>query len=215
MAWLPLYLLEKDIEFLNDWLDQEEEIAFLISQGHKHWKAEKQRDILKDIGQQKIYEEGQAFSVFYRAEYALWHTPSGSLPMLTRNSANKLRFKKEDWSDPVIKDPWIGWEEEITGANPIVPYFGAGHPGIIHLDITLHEKEEIPISNFSWIGNHYKIIGSTADKSTEKFWSKLRRMAKKVATPVPRANAQGKPEIYAFPQAYEAIKAGRPCALNP
>jgi hypothetical protein len=217
MAWLPFYALEKDIEFLNDWLNQEEEIAFLISQGKGYWKAVKAHEIPFDIGNQKTTFEGTVFVTPNRAEYALWHIPSGALPLITPKSKGKPRFTKDDWNDSIISDPWKGWQEEITGANSVIPYFGAGHPGVFHLEIkTSHADNEIPMSNFGWIGNHYKIIGSAADKTTEKFWNKLRRMVKKVSSHIPRANnPQSKPEIYAFPQAYEAIKSGRPCSINP
>ena len=206
MAWLPMYLLDKDVDFLNDWLNQEEEIAFLISDGRKKWIAKKEHNIASDIGRQKF------------GEYNLWHVPSGLLPLLGANKDGvKLKFGKEDWDkDGKVENPWLGWTEIRTGANSRIPYFGAGHPGVISLEINLPHDPEIRMSNFGWIGNHYKIIGNGAEQTTEKFWNKLRRMAKKIGTQIPRSNAQdGRKEIFAFPNAYEEIKNGRPCALNP
>ena len=215
MAWLPMYLLREDVEFLNDWLNQEEEIAFLVSNGNKKWIAKKQHDIHSDIGTQD-FGEGYNFKMPNYVEYNLWHISSGQLPLLGEFKGAKLRFSKTDnGEDGKVLDPWAGWTEIRTGANPRVPYFGSGHPGIIHLQIKKPQTNEIPISCFGWIGNHYKIIGSAADASTEKFWSKLRRMAKKIGTHIPRSNeTDRKKEIYAFPTAYKEIKNGRPCSLN-
>lgn len=211
MGWLPLYLVYEDVEFLNDWLNQEEEIAFLVSNGPSKWIAKKQHDIIADLQQQKLdgYIHGNYLN------YRLWHIPSGPLPLFGSGNG-KLRFHKEDWDENNIKDPWAGWTELQAGADSSVPYFGAGHPGIIRLKIHLsHDKKEIPMSDFQWIGNHYKIIGSAADKSTEKFWNRLRRMTKKIGTHIPRGNRQeGKNEIYAFPSAYKEIQEKRTCSTN-
>jgi len=217
MAWLPMYLLDEDVEFLNDWLNQEEEIAFLVSNGHKKWIAKNEHYILTDIATQS-FAEGKKFAIPNYAEYNLWHVPSGKLPLLDVNMDGvKLKFSKEDWNeDEKVENPWLGWTELRTGANSRVPYFGAGHPGVIHLEIKLSHDEDIRISNFGWIGNRYKIIGNGAESTTEKFWNKLRRMTKKVATQIPRGNTlDWRKEIFAFPAAYKEIQNGRPCALNP
>lgn len=217
MAWIPMYLLRDDIALLNDWLNQEDEIAFLVSRGTKKWIAKKQHDILSDLGTQK-FGQGHDFAIPNFVEYNLWHVPSGPLPLLESNSGGvKLRFNKEDWSnDGKILDPWSGWTEIRTGANSRIPYFGAGHPGVIHLEIKTSDVGEIPMSNFGWIGNHYRIIGNGADKTTERFWNKLKRALKKVATQIPRSNsANGKNEVYAFSTAYKEIQNGRLCSLNP
>lgn len=217
MAWLPMYLLNKDIDFLNDWLNQEEEIAFLVSNGHRKWIAQKEHKIKADIGTQ-IFGDGHDFAIPNYAEYNLWHIPSGKLPLLDSNRDGvKLKLGKQDWDENgKIENPWLGWTEIRTGANSRIPYFGAGHPGVIHLEINLPHDQEIRMSNFGWIGNHYKIIGNGANELTVKFWSKLKRMAKKVAIQIPRSNDPlGKKEVFAFPTAYEEIKNGRPCSLNP
>jgi hypothetical protein len=211
MAWLPMYLLESDVEFLNDWLNQEEEIAFLVSNGNKRWIAKKQHEIIKDIGTQEMGSGN--FKIPNFIEYNLWHIPSGPLPLIKRNKGGvTLRLKKEDWEfDNEVPNPWLGWTELVTGANYRVPYFES-HTGIIRLEINLPSNEPIPISNFGWIGNHYSILGSKANPLTEKFWKKLKRMAKKIAIHIPRENQpNGKKEIYAFPDAYKEIKNDRPC----
>ena len=217
MAWTPMYLLREDVAFLNDWLNQEDEIAFLTSQGEKKWIATKQHNIIGDIGTQKI-GQSHDFVIPNFVEYNLWHVPSGPLPLLESNTGGvKLKFGNDDWNNEgKISNPWSGWTEIRTGANSRIPYFGAGHPGVIHLGIKISDSEEIPMSSFGWIGNHYKIIGNAADQTTEKFWNKLKRMVKKIGTQIPRSNSpEGKKEIYAFPAAYKEIQNGRLCSLNP
>ena len=208
MAWLPMYLLESDVEFLNDWLNQESDIAFLASNGRNRWIAQNEYRIIQDLK--------SGHSNYVLRKYSLWHIPSGPLPLLSSNSGSgNLKFNAGDWMNDKIDDPWKGWTELRTGADPATPYFGAGHPGVFHLEIRVSSKTDIPISNFQWIGNHYKIIGNGADKSTEVFWNKLRRMVKRIATHIPRCNDnKGRNEIYAFPKAYQDIKDGRPCSLN-
>lgn len=192
-----MYLAQQDVELLNKSLNQEEELAFLISNGERKWIAKKEHDINADLDTQ--------LSGLGYAEYNLWHVPSGSLPLLNVYS---------DASTHIL-NPWAGWTEVRTGANPTVPYFGAGHPGVIHLEIKITDTGEIPLSNFGWIGNHYRIIGNGADKTTEKFWNKLKHIIKKEAKQIPRCNdINGKKEIYAFPAAFEEIKNGRLCSLN-
>ncbi len=216
MAWTPMYLLKSDVGYLNDWLNQEDEIAFLVSNGQNKWIAKSQHNIINELGTQKI--EDYDFVIPDFAEFHLWHIPSGPLPLLeSYSSGAKLKIKKEDWEiDGKVPDPWNGWTEIRPGANPRIPYFGAGHPGVIHLQIRVSDDDEIPMSSFGWTGNHYKIIGNVADPSTEKFWKKLKRMVKKIGTQIPRGNLPGRDkEIYAFPTAYKEIQNGRQCAINP
>jgi len=215
MAWIPMYLMKQDVEYLNDWLNQEEEIAFIVSNGDRNWIAQKQHTIITDIGKQ-IFAGEHDTTMRNCVEYHLWHVPSGPLPILG-GSIGGLKFKNEDWNhEGKILNPWTGWTEIRTGANSRVPYFGAGHPGVINLEIRISETDEIPISTFGWIGNHYKIIGDSADPSTEKFWHKLKRMVKKVSIQIPRSNnLEAKKEIFAFPAAYKEIENGRPCSVNP
>lgn len=192
-----MYLTKDDIEILNDWLNQEPEIAFLISNGNKKWIAKNQHSILEEIESQN--------SDYSYVNYKLWHISSGSLPLLDPFDTEKK-----------VVNPFEGWIEVNTGADTKVPYFGAGHPGVISLEIKVFNSDEIPMSSFGWIGNHYKIIGNGSEKSTEKFWLKLRKEIKKMGTQIPRCNhLSGKNEIYAFPIAYKEIKDGRECALNP
>ena len=205
MAWTPLYLEVNDVEILNNWLNDNEEIAFLVVNGTGKWIAKMKHNILADNGTQTIGSRGMNFLIPNFIQYNLWHIPSGQLPLLGDGAP-----------DSFIDDPWSGWTENRQGFNQNVPYFGVGHVGIIGLNIKLADKKDaIPISYFDWIGNHYKMIGFGADKSTELFWKKLKRMLKKTATQIPRCNdSERKKEVFAFPSAYTEITNGRPCTLN-
>src|SRR6266498_4489178 len=117
MAWIPMYLVEPDVEFLNDWLNQEEEIAFLVSNGHKRWIAKKEHNILNDLKNN--------FFAFSHPEYSLWHIPSGNLPVIKPHRGGvTLRLKEEDWKyEQTISNPWEGWTELLTGHPSNILYF--------------------------------------------------------------------------------------------
>ena len=175
---------EKEIlTFLN----QEEEIAFIISNGENNWKAV------------------NTINEFPESEIAIWHIPSGKLPLLTPDES-------EEW----ITEPFNGWIEKRKSANGRTPYFGAGWPGIIHLNIRTNNEREIEMSSLEWIGNHYSIIGISASEVTKKFWNRLRRQIKKRAIQIPRSEQERfKPEIFTFKSALSEIKKGKERNLNP
>lgn len=49
MAWIPIYLEKKDVKILNEFLNLEKDVAFLVSTGKNEWIAKSQWDILNDI----------------------------------------------------------------------------------------------------------------------------------------------------------------------
>lgn len=192
MPWLPMYLLESDASVLVELLVQDPDIAFLIPDGPGKWRAAK------------------AVGVEGSKRIGLWHIPSGPLPLLPVRNEDPIRL---------VRDPWEGWTEERTGANPRTPYFGAGHPGIVWLNLRMdaHDQSSLcGLSSFEWIGNHYKMIGSSAAPSTEAWWRSLRRRVSKLSRKVPRKSlSSGLPaEIYAFPGAYRHLEAGGVVDLN-
>jgi len=187
MAWIPMYLNKLDEEELLNFLNKDEEIAFLISNGEKKWKA------VKNV------------SEFTKSRIALWHIPSGKLPLLTLND-------KEEW----IEEPFLGWTEKRKGRNENLPYFGAGWPGIIHLNIRTGNNKKIGMSSFEWIGNHYSIVEVSANETTKKYWNRLRRQIKKNSVQISRSDKDGsKPEVYAFNGALDEIEKGKERSLNP
>jgi hypothetical protein len=192
MPWLPIYATELDIQNLFAYLNDEEEVAFLVADGPGKWIAKKRGEYTGDI------------------RYCIWHVPSGPLPLLRQNGQEQ----------GLVNDPWQGWQEERTGADSTTPYFGAGHPGIIWLNAragSKRKKNGIGLSSFEWIGNWYRVIGNAAPETTEKFWKRMGRQIKKGASRIPRAGAYDgpHPEIWALPDALTRIQDGAERDDNP
>ncbi len=192
MPWLPIYATEQDLRNVFAFLNAEDEVAFLVSDGPGRWIAKKQ-----------LNYEGDT-------RYCIWHVPSGPLPLLRANGQE----------EGLIIDPWQGWKEERVGADPTTPYFGAGHPGVIWLNaraVSNRKQDAIGLSSFEWIGNWYRIIGNAAPETTEKYWKRMGRRVKKGALRVPRAGAWDgpKPEIWALPDALTKIRSGVERDANP
>jgi len=193
MPWIPLYADEEDFRVIHDYLNQSEDIAFIVSDGSRRWRAV------------------QTIPRMDGERVCLWHVPSGSLPLLHPQPSKTVDS---------ISDPWSGWTELRTGADSSCPYFGAGHPGIIWLNqrpVSKRVSGGIALSSFEWIGNRYSLIGSPAPDVTEKVWQRLRRWAKKSAVMIPRSGALdgAHPEILTFPSALAAFRSGRGRDSNP
>jgi hypothetical protein len=192
MPWLPIYATEQDLHNIFAFLNDDEEVAFLVKDGPEKWIAKKNIDYVSD------------------ARYCIWHVPSGPLPLVRPNGQE----------DGLIEDPWQGWNEERAGADPTEPYFGAGHPGVIWLNARASSNRKnngIGLSSFEWIGNWYRVIGNAALETTEKFWKRLGRRVKKGASRIPREGPwDGEhPEIWALPAALTRIKCGTERDKNP
>jgi len=129
----------------------------------------------------------------------------------------------------IIENPWKGWEELRQHRNSI-PYFGTGCPGVINLDINVNRfyineankpVDVILISDFGWIGNHYRELGRPALKETEIWWRNLRKKIEKVSQKITIGNPENitsgrkKTIIYAFPQALKAIENGKEILNQP
>jgi hypothetical protein len=193
MPWLPMYVAQDDSAILAEELSRDSEIAFLVSDGLKRWRAVKSLDLVGSI------------------RIGLWHIPSGPLPLLPSIS-----------SEPItqVHDPWAGWAEKRSGADPTTPYFGAGHPGIVWLNLRLVGRDQnscCGFSSFEWIGNHYKAIGNGACESTAIWWKSLRRRIAKLSHKVPRQRLSSTlpPEVFALPNAYSSLVAGDVADANP
>jgi hypothetical protein len=192
MPWLPLYADETDIPELASWLNADDDVAFIAADRPRCWKAVSSVDAITG------------------GRYCLWHVPSGPLPLLGDGPVQ----------DNHVPDPWAGWTEMRTGADPRTPYFGPGHPGVIWLNprpAGYSRPGAVGLSSFEWIGNHYRLIGSPAPEATEKWWQRLRRSVKKVAIRVPREGPCNgpHPEIWAFLSAYQRFLQGVPWDPNP
>ncbi len=191
MPWLPLYLNKADLAQVFAWLNEEAEVAFIVSDGLRRWRAVKAMAEVSD------------------GRFCLWHQQSGQLPLL-----------RQGLPDAFVDDPWAGWREELTGANSTLPYFGTGHPGIYWLNAQTSSRwsaDAIGLSSFEWVGNHYKAIGKEAPPVTKQWWERLKRWVKKQAVRIPRDGRWDGPEkeIWTFPDALEEIKSGKHRDINP
>jgi hypothetical protein len=188
-----MYLAVDDIPPLSAMLNADEEIAFIVTDGPNRWKA-----IL-------------GLATLPMGPMGMWHIPSGPLPLLA----------PEEKDDGWVHDPFSGWNELRTGSDPTTPYFGPGHPGVISLDLCPFPKEQnsaCGMSSIGWIGNHYRLIGNPAMKTTELWWRSLRRRIQRIAKKVPRQtlfNSWSRPEIFAFPAALALLEAGKQFDANP
>ena len=193
MPWIPFYADEEDFRVIHDYLNQNEEVAFIVSDGPRRWSATHTIPSMDGV------------------RVCLWHVPSGPLPLLHPHPSKTVDS---------ISDSWSGWTELRTGADSTCPYFGAGHPGVIwlnHRPKAQRVPDGIGLSSFEWIGNRYSVIGSPAPKVTEKFWQRLRRWVKKSAVGIPRSGPVNglHPEIWALSSALAAFRSGRSRDPNP
>jgi len=193
MPWLPMYLVSQDAPPLLALLNEDPDLAFLVTAGAGRWIAHSR---VPDLSLGRT---------------ALWNVPSGPLPLLGTTASD---------ADEVVADPWAGWTENRKGADPAVPYFGAGHPGVIWSNLRIQARDvdsTCGLSSFEWIGNRYAGIGSAATTRTERWWKSLRGRVRKITHRVPRArlDSSSPPEIYAFRSAYELMMNGRNADNNP
>ena len=153
--------------------------------------------------------------------FHIWHAPSGPLPLLSERRGTPAEQ---------IISPWDGWAERRPGADRRLPYFGAGHPGVMKVTLCLTSERPwegmkstpqpssaVGLSTVEWIGNHYRIIGDPAKPETEKFWKRLRRFVGSKSIKIPRVGPLDgpQPDVYAFPSALREIQNGRVRAANP
>jgi hypothetical protein len=118
----------------------------------------------------------------------------------------------------VIDDPWAGWTDERTGADPALPYFGAGDPAILWWNVrTRGRGGGLGLSSFEWIGNRYAVLGTPAPATTESWWKRLLRGVARDAVKIPRNGPWDgeSAEIWALPSALAAIRSGVPRDDNP
>jgi hypothetical protein len=193
MPWLPLYQDAVDTRDLLASFNDDRDVAFVVSDGRGKWIARRKLASAPD------------------ARYCIWHLPSGPLPL----------FRGAQVPTGAVEDPWSGWMESRAGADPTLPYFGAGHPGVIWWNVRTESVEStggIGLSSLEWIGNHYRVIGVAAHPATETWWKGLRKLVKqKGARRIPRegpVDGVGA-EIWALPGALSRIEAGAPRDANP
>ena len=191
MPWLPIYADQTDVEDILSILNADADVTFIVLDGPKRGKAVHQLERLLD------------------GRYCIWIHRSGPLPLL--HPHNK--------PDDAIADPWSGWTELLTGANPSQPYFGTGDPNVVWFNVRTTGRADgaVGLSSFEWIGNRYRAIGRGAPEAAEKWWQRLGRSVKKMAKRIPRSGPldSSNPEIWACPSALKRFTAGTPRDDNP
>ena len=197
MAEIILYLTKTDALSIVHWINCEKDIAWIVKDSQKgtlyKWKA---------VDSISTIEEG---------DYCLWKIGAGPL----RIPSGSLEAE-----DTEILDPFNGWEQALDDKSASVPWFGAAAPETFGFSFKERGKESegsLGRSGFNWIGNYFGIISHGAPKASEQWWDRLKRHIKKNSTGIPwsREPGNGKVGAYAYPEAYEQIKSGRPKDVNP
>jgi hypothetical protein len=192
-----MYLLDPDVKQLCQMLDADPEIALVVRDGATRWKAQRHVPKLKN------------------GEHALWHIPSGPIELESDDVKEKPK---------IVKNPFAGWSPRVPRferESGGVPWFGPGPLGIIRLMVRRTAgpgaRDYIGLSEFAWIGRYYSTLGYKPAKSTEQWWSDLRRRVAKIAVHIPTEGPlTGKYKaVWAFPAALAAIKRGQKRADNP
>jgi hypothetical protein len=195
MPSILFYTLETELRAIVDHLDEDPEIAFVIENGARRWKA---------VDRMPRITPGH---------HALWHVPSGAPPLLDR--------AHDEDAAPRIADPFAGWEEKLPSANAQKPFFGS-YPGIIWLHVSANAVSAspvVPMNAFDWIGDRYRSIGHGAVPSTRKWWRRLQTWIKSRSQIVPRGSLRASPpvpvDVAAFPAALAKLQSGASGEMNP
>lgn len=195
MPSIPFYADDSDFLGIVEYLNADDDIAFIVSAGPKSWKA------VSKVNFHHLQEKIQ-----------LWHIAGGPLPLVDQSRQGKT-----------IKDPFSGWEDPSPSDldHRRTPYFGPGCPVIFELVISAEGKRDnnaIGISTLGWIGNHYSKIGNPAPESTKEVWERLRKwISKNSKKKITRSGPldQGTKDVYAFSGAYEKFLGGMAREENP
>ena len=182
MGSILFYADKNDLKSIEEYFNQHPEIAFIVPDGPRRWRAVK------------------TVSGLRRKSVALWHVLSGPPPLLHPLPSNE---------ETRISNPWRGWKE-LRSVGKVAPYFGPDDTGIIWFNRRLcgkYKPANLGMSSFGWVGSYF----SKAKKSTEQFWKDLRAWVKANATLIPRTGRVNGPrrEIWAFPSALAAFKRGQ------
>jgi len=142
MAEIILYLTKKDTESIVEWINHEDEVAWIVKESQNcnvyRWKAV------------NCIEEIKA------SEYCLWKIGAGNL---------RIPSGSHETEDTLVLDPFKGWEQTLDTDSAETPWFGAAAPETYNFTFREKGKEaenSIGRSGFNWIGNYFSIIGNSA-----------------------------------------------------
>ncbi len=188
-GWLGLYVDVPDIELLREHLNADPEIAFILPEGPRQWRAAWQLDDA-------------------HGKTMVWHVPGGPLPLLAHGGEE----------DTVIADPFAGWQERRQGLYPHLPYFGPGWPSTLLMELVAPGWRALPgnwmpLSGFSWYGR----MMDQSPPPTRRWWNRLcawiRRRSVRVTREGPLYAAHA--DVWAMPSGLRAIEAGAERAYGP
>jgi hypothetical protein len=173
MPNISSYANKVDSKPVVSWLNDESQLAYIVPDGANRWKA------VRAIGDER--------SLFGKWLY-LWHVASGPLPL--------CQPKRVSGPDPMIEDPFNGWQEKEQGADKTLPWFGSAYPGVFLF--SLHPTSRyikyannptrqfadpgmrvLGRSDFGWVGRAYHPKAETIS-----LWKRLERFMYSQGTPV-------------------------------
>ncbi|NQW93668.1 MAG: hypothetical protein HQ446_06480 [Polaromonas sp.] len=195
MPNISFYATSPDAKIITDYLNHDDEIAYLVADGEHRRKA---------VSKVSTLEPGLTI---------LWHVPSGD-----------LFYKKDRTSEELFRvaDPWLGWETplsiEMAGRTPFFEAETQTKTDSINFrPSSLRNPEDIGLSSIGWLGNHYSIIGIKAEPHTVKHGQKIRRWFNKAG--VVRKRVAGSHDVRlnasTFPDAAIRKEAGKSFSVNP
>ena len=186
-----------DTKLILDWINSEKSIAWIIKESQCNnvyrWKAVNEVNEIEP------------------KEYCLWHTASGRL---------RIPSGSVDVEDEYVSNSFNGWEQTLKTNKEEVPWFGTAAPETFGFHFREKGKESensLGRSGFTWIGNYFSVIGTSAPEESKKWWERLKKHIKKSATGIPWPGdiGSGKIGAYAFPEAYKQLSEGRSKDVNP
>jgi hypothetical protein len=126
MAWLLFFADEDDRRLLLDRLNEDPEIAFIVSDGLVHPEASDTRPSSTG-GYRRRWKAVDRVDELTYGHHSLWHAPAGPLPLVAEASSRGAALTA--WrNQPPIADPWSGWIEERSSAGLAEPLFGVSAP---------------------------------------------------------------------------------------
>ena len=232
MPSLSCFIDEIDVQLLLKRLNDDPEIAIILADGPKTPRQAfldkcefAARSLLTDDelikgvsltlvgapddGYRQRWKAVERVDALPDGQHCLWHIPAGPLPLLTNFGLNEF-----------VANPWEGWTEHRSGAEPMTPFFGQS-PAVIHLSLfTRHrpyskEEQDSPdalwsfwdretdylvVSNFQWGGTdrYHPAI------KTKRWWNRLRAWVDRTATRVCTASGI----VWALPSARDKLYQG-------
>lgn len=208
-----MYLIEDDLPLLNEWLNKEAEIAFIVPIGFNQFRAVSEFDLLKNIqssieflSDSHIYESPP---LLFR-QYLLWHIKGGPLMFNKVGDPYLMPLTDSEVKGELI-NPWNGWKDIRVSPDPLHPSCDLNPFVTFTLHLNLIADLGLSTSSFLWmVAGESKMAGNGVAESTHQLWRRLGRYLSKTATSIPFQNNKvwKALQVYAFPKALEKIHAG-------